>query len=337
METKTSMVDKNYGLIEDNRHIKDWMMGGSSPVEFSFLTDDWTPYLPEKEYQYNPGKFDTMACVSFSALNVLETLFNYYLQKHKVPLEDYEWLRDKGYMKNGKINFSDRYIAKLSGTTKRGNTYRNVADAIRKYGLIPEDMWTMHSSYHWSDYYTDVPQHLIDIGSEFKERFGVFYEFVMFYDVVEAMTTSPIQTGVYAWTAKNKFGIYTQRSKTTNHAVMRFKKSTLGYPTIFDHYDNIVKKFVANYRFGSNVRFKIEFKNKDNSMPNIEENTLVQEVTDSGKFGVYFDGRIYVDKLAEVHATWSMRTKGNGSGLTKALTKEEWDKYPKYNLKNEKL
>ena len=53
--------------------------------------------------------------------------------------------------------------------------------------------------------------------------------------------------------------------------------------------------------------------------------------------GAVLDGKIYVDDPALLQATWLMRNTGDVSGKTQTLTKEQWDSFSKYNLKNEEL
>jgi hypothetical protein len=65
----------------------------------------------------------------------------------------------------------------------------------------------------------------------------------------------------------------------------------------------------------------------------IKNNTLVQLVQGGGNFGLFLDNKIIIDDIAKVLAVWEVRNNGNTGGMTKALTLEEWDKYPKINLK----
>src|SRR5207247_8242189 len=101
---------------------------------------DWTAYLPSAENQ-STHIVDTMACVTFSCLNVIETQIK--------------------FLTGREVNFSDRFIAKLSGTTQQGNTVQNVLDAIRKYGLVLEEEWPTDLNFNWDQYYAPVPDEVI--------------------------------------------------------------------------------------------------------------------------------------------------------------------------------
>jgi len=113
---------KNYGLrIEAEARVKDWIFGGISAIEpVNLVEKGWSDYLPVKEVQRNKF-FDSMACVTFSALNCLEIL-----HKRLYEIE---------------VNWSDRWMARVSGTTTKGNYLSTVADTIRKKGLILEEFW----------------------------------------------------------------------------------------------------------------------------------------------------------------------------------------------------
>ena len=70
--------------------------------------------------------------------------------------------------------------------------------------------------------------------------------------------------------------------------------------------------------------------------PKIENNSLLQLVEGEGGFGMFLDGKIYIDDTAKILASVIMRNNGNLNGKIKALTQEQWDMFEKYNLKGEK-
>jgi hypothetical protein len=92
-------------------------------------------------------------------------------------------LQNWGYIKNGKFNFSDRFTAKMSGTTNKGNTLTNVWDSIRKDGLVPEDMWPYPREqrkpvFSWDNFYSEITQNIKDFGKHILEIFDFQYEWV---------------------------------------------------------------------------------------------------------------------------------------------------------------
>src|SRR3990167_1285035 len=111
----------NLGYIQDKHDVSDWRLGAVTGMRnvTRVRNGQWDNHLAGLELQ-RKGGLETMACVSFSLLNCLETI-------HK--FEGYE------------LNYSDRALAKMSGTTKNGNSMRQVADTARNQGLAHEIVW----------------------------------------------------------------------------------------------------------------------------------------------------------------------------------------------------
>lgn len=142
---------KNHGVIIEKKP-KDFV-AGQLPYEVLNPTGDWTPYLPAGENQYSHF-VDSQACVTFSCLNVLET--------------QYKFLTGKD------INFSDRFIAKVSGTTVQGNSVQRVLDAINQYGLVLEADYSAPKDFTWDTYYAPIPN---EVYLKADKSLKVAYEF----------------------------------------------------------------------------------------------------------------------------------------------------------------
>jgi len=232
---------KNFGVNIKPRRETDYFLGGSSLDETKINpSGDWSAYLPLKEYQ-NLG-VETMACVIFSALNCLEIVLNF---KYKES-----------------INFSDRFTAKMSNTTKRGNWMTIVGDSIRNDGLVLESdypsVWT-----NWDAYYKPIPQELIHLGTKSKERYKINNEWIIPTNIeylVNALKIAPIQIVVHAWD-KQVNGIYQRTEKALNHAVVLINSVPGQYWEIFDSYDSIVKKLAWDYKIQHGFKYSI-IKNK---------------------------------------------------------------------------
>src|SRR3990167_7048548 len=98
------MLPLNRGVILGQR--PDDFVGGTIPYEVRLPSGNWDAFLPSGEWQRSQpdpvkGYIDTMACVSFSALNSIETQIR--------------------FLTGQSINYSDRFTAKMSGTTPQGN------------------------------------------------------------------------------------------------------------------------------------------------------------------------------------------------------------------------
>jgi hypothetical protein len=93
-------------------------VAGTLPYEERNPAGDWEPYAPPGERQ-SSYKGDSMSCVSFSAINSIET--------------------QEKFLTGNQPNYSDRWTAKRSGTTRQGNYLWKVADTIRKEGLVLQE------------------------------------------------------------------------------------------------------------------------------------------------------------------------------------------------------
>lgn len=148
-------MEYNSGLIEGQR--KDDFLGGTIPYEVRLESGDWTPYLPPEEWQKNKV-IDTMACVTFSALNSVETQYKFLMGKDR--------------------NFSDRFTARMSGTTTDGNWLFRVADSMRRDGLVEENDWPFPQNYTWDEYYATPPIEIVNKARTFLNDFVIQYEWV---------------------------------------------------------------------------------------------------------------------------------------------------------------
>lgn len=319
-------------LIEAEPNPLDWRVGGVSAVERTVLREDgdYGDLLPEMEYQ-NGTYFDTRACVTFSALNCLEILARF----HGVQ-----------------FNKSDRFTAKMSGTTKDGNYLSVVADSIRMHhGAVDEERWPYPRKqrepiFEWEDYYAAIPAEIQAEGLGFLKAWKVRWEWVPVSRVREMLKYGPLQVTVRAWPKPGPDGIYTDGgSSHRNHAVTLFN-ATDEYYEIYDHYQKNIKRLAPDYRFGSALLFNLS-EVKPEYMPTIklENNILVQNVEGNGAFGMHLDGKIMLGPNGDVLATVMMRSPRKMlDGVSyvmlrdpKPLKKSDWDSFPKVNLKNEPI
>lgn len=162
---------QNFGVIEGKRDTD--FVAGTLPYEERNPSGDWTSYLPPGEWQ--KGTVDTMACVTFSALNSIET-------QHK-------------FLTGQERNFSDRFTARLSGTTPDGNYLWRVADCIRKDGLVDESDWPAPENFTWETYYQAPPIEVINKARLFLNEWVVQYEWIDFTkeSLIKHLKHAPIQ------------------------------------------------------------------------------------------------------------------------------------------------
>lgn len=62
------------------------------------------------------------------------------------------------------VQFSERFLAKMSGTTSQGNTLQNVVAALMEYGLVLDTDWPEPVNFTLAEYYAPIPQEIINKG-----------------------------------------------------------------------------------------------------------------------------------------------------------------------------
>lgn len=106
---------------------------------------NWNQYLPTDGDVQVSRIADFLACGSYSAIHIAEMLTK-------------KWTGEFGF-------YSERALAKLSGTTHQGNTLQNIVDAINKYGLIKDVDWpqinTVDTAVTWDEYYAEIPSNIL--------------------------------------------------------------------------------------------------------------------------------------------------------------------------------
>lgn len=330
---------KNYGLKLGKRQ-GDYIAGrgyGYTLIEM-VPNKNWKPYLSFSEKQ-SGLYFDTMACVTFSAMNCLEAIFNYRLAKKMINEEDLAWLTSKGYIVNDKFNFSDRFTAKMSGTTRDGNWLYLVGDSVRNDGLVPEALYPYPREqrtpvFDWNDYYKTIPADLIELGKEFAERFQIYYEWVVgTWNFVKELPKGPLQVTVHAWDNPVD-GVYQRSSGSLNHAVSLVNEEQ--YRELEDQYDPHIKKIAGNFILGeSALRYIVVTKLPTKKIDMIklystkETNTVYELWADGlyhpiahesyviNKYGGW--GNVTVEQLESILATKVGSTIGEYSWIVQAL------------------
>lgn len=183
---------RNTGIIEQAPTPTSWIAGGETGITGSLEdSGQYDAWLPDEEAQsfYTPAHFDTQSCVSFSATNNIEILLNRMRAKGQLSAKAEKFLVDNGYVnpQTNKVNVSDRFVAKTSGTTQNGNYLEAVGDAIRKCGLVPESAWPMpdwdalkgkSQDEIWSVYMATIPANVLNLGLEFLKYFTPAYQWV---------------------------------------------------------------------------------------------------------------------------------------------------------------
>ena len=247
-------LNKNTGVIIKEPSPIDWIAGKETGIDFEIVQENaqWDEFLPNGERQRN-SFLDFSSCVSFSATNCIEILLNRMIEKGEMSEPNLTWLKNNSYLdENGKLNFSDRFTAKMSGTTKAGNYLTKVGDSIRNDGLVPELIWPTDDSLEtWEDYYSEIPDNIKAIGLEFIKRFKINYEWVLcgssdLEKIKENLKQAPLQLAAATCTPWNTSEIINGCGFTTNHATVLYG-FTEEYIKDFDSYNPWCKKLALDY------------------------------------------------------------------------------------------
>lgn len=224
-----SYIKINNGYIEEALKPEDYTLG-ASPLSKKILQEnsDWSEFLPSDERQSGRG-LETMACVSFSFLNVLEALF-----KRKYNLN---------------VNFSDRFLAKASNTSQNGNLQSRVADTARKVGLINEsDYPSGVDDFSWNEYYKPLTQNLFDKAKGFLNEYEIGYEAVptTIPAMREALKYSPLWVAGSAWYKDGEFYV---SFGNPNHCFVIYNiEQAIAYKKALDTYEPYLKTLSADFQ-----------------------------------------------------------------------------------------
>jgi len=223
------LFTKNKGLLKDEPDNRDYIFGAG--IERKIIRPDgqWIEFLPTGELQKNP--IETMSCTSQSLLNCIEII-----NKAK-------WGESK--------NYSDRFLAKCSGTTRYGNGMRTILETLRKYyGTVRENQWDGAGHSSWSKYYKSIPKNILNMAQLWIKEYELEYESVNLSKnaIMRALQCSPLYVAGFAWVKQD--GLYRSYGRA-NHAftIVGYKQNE--YWLAFDSYSPFLKKLDWNYKFGA--------------------------------------------------------------------------------------
>ncbi len=260
---------QNTGLILKPQPPSQWKLGETGILDIPINpSGDWQAYLPTPERQGittvdGATIFDTYGCVSFSACNALETQMNYMIAHNLVPAGSLQWLKDNGYIDaNNKVNFSDRFVAKLANTSPKGNDIFTIWDTIRNKGLIPEAdfpypveaLKAAAPANRWNIYYQNPTSAMLAKAQEFRKHFNIQYDLVVYpgepgtnETFREMLKFTPLQSTTAVCDGWFTSQVIAACGAGTGHATMMSNVIVGLYYNIFDTYIPFEKKFAHNY------------------------------------------------------------------------------------------
>jgi hypothetical protein len=224
----------NYGFkppVIDNEH---YVLGqGNVPFQVLQKNGDWTDSLPVIEKQATPF-FDTYNCTGFGATNQIEM---YMFKRY-----------------GSTVNYSDRWVGIIAGTDPKtgGNDPQTVYEAIRKYGLIPEEMLPFNDSITSAEDFFSFKgadrEACYRAGREWLSKYDFKHEWVFrpdssltdeekYHNMKVALKYSPLGVAVYAWQPDGR-GVYIDFS-SPNHWTSEY--SFTDFQKYFDSYEPYTK------------------------------------------------------------------------------------------------
>lgn len=302
--------------------------GGLSSVEKKIIFKDGNavPYLPQ--FKGQSGVYmDTFGCVTHS-LNKGVRVF----MKAAYGID---------------MNFADRDLIVLSGTKPNvGNSGNVVLATAQKIGLIDNkfedfDLKSREPKYTIERFYAYGRTKEAEKDAEiFNNEWEIFGEWVTRDKWIEASKYGVLQIYVKAW-VKDENGLYYNPGETYNHAVVLANPSDKKLSDTYEPELKTLRSLEDAYFWA----LKIIIIKKNMEKPFIKNNSLVFTTGHNGLFGIYLDGNIIYDDLSKILAMVIMRSPVKNEGtnneytalIKKTITGEQWDMFPKINLKGEKL
>lgn len=240
---------KNYGLNvereEKEQSLEDYPLGAVKEGSMvSIPSHQREIYFPVGELQ--AAKEDTQSCASFAPVNILECYFNYMLANKMLTSGEVAWLTKNGYIVDGKVLFSNAFVAINSGTTRAGNSLKAPLQAIHSQGLIPKQMLPMESWMTWEDFHNPkrITKQMRALGLDLLDRFRINYE-----KVFDLSLDEMFDVGGHAW-PKQVDGIYPKTDRGFNHAFVKLSPVIRVGDTYPDSFDgDYFKTLAPDYKF----------------------------------------------------------------------------------------
>lgn len=216
----------------------DYVFGLYSNVPKIILREDrdWFNVIPVPELQ--SPKFETYSCVSHTTINAIETIEKF-----------------KGYETD---NYSERFLASASGTKEGGNTPQNVAEYVRKVGMVTEELYPTEDAVSWEDYYKTITPKMFEYARRWLDERTFMHEYVPSTPeaIYDALGMSPLGVSVVGWFQDGEYFVKPDGMRD-NHFTLCVGAKKGEYWIIFDSYAPFVKKVPWNTKFEVVKRFYV--------------------------------------------------------------------------------
>lgn len=277
---------------------QDFIAGSTSPIilEPRNTTKNWLQFFGTPETQlFSWG--DPLGCVSFSAVHhCIVPQLNWALKNNLIHYPALQFFQNNGYIIDGKFNLSERFIVVKSETTPQGNTWQNVAQAIRKYGVVPELICPNSSPKSREEYFT-VSNEAESIGLQSLKYLDFPWQIVPLGLVNSYLIQSPIVGFIPICQDYNTANPVKTCSQPVQHAIGIYAPSNPIWP-IYDSYIPFQKYLDSTYQipytFQQVVNFKPQGTDPGTPAPKPHVFTVDMKYGDRGQEMLFLQERLAV-------------------------------------------
>jgi len=230
-------------------------------------------------------------------------------------------------MEGGKANLSDRYLAKRSETTPKGNSLQKVCDTLRHGGVLPEKDWIFEEEFSWNQYYAEIPQPLINKALKFYDYFDIQYEWIVtglsasIPTLQKHLKQSPIQIASAVCNGWSSDVPVKTCDLPVAHATVIYRVGE--YKEIFDSYSPFIKYLSSDYYIPHTMKILITPKQPNNTTMDYVKSVMGEEYLIDKTLMI----RLNIGDVPEREFLQSKGLKGSPSVMSDIeLAKYEW--YP---------
>lgn len=246
---------RNYGgVIVEPLDPSDFIAGANSPLVLERLNTTliWDEFLAAGEKQA-PG-FETNSCVSQAAARMVTARLNLTLRAGIMQKEypkAYAFFKANGYIKTDAqgreyFDISERFLAIISRTDPaKGNSGRNVCQALRDYGICPEVLCPDTGIANSQEWYT-MPPGAVEMAAKSKDYVDIMWHVIQDYMGDEFLAQAPEMWFIPVCGGYASDDPIKACSQEIRHAVLR-RRPNDPLKHIRDSYEPFDKNLAADY------------------------------------------------------------------------------------------
>lgn len=152
--------------------------------------------------------------------------------------------------KTGAVEFSDRFVAIGSNTSRFGNSLKAPLQYIHEQGLIPKRLLPKKDNMTWEEYHdkSDITGSMLALGQNFLRHFSINYEKVL--ETKYKTFNEMLGVAGYAWPQPVN-GVYPKTDDAPNHAFMTIRPAYFVFDNYFDEgkQGDFIKQLSPDYDF----------------------------------------------------------------------------------------